>query len=308
LFLILINDLPSRLLIECRLYADDNKIISQIASEEDSKSLQKDIDTLDEWSEEWSLGLNFEKCKIMHFGKQNKQYGYNMKDNGISRKLEVSSVEKDIGVLISSDLKWEKQVRSAAGKANSKLALLDRTFTYQEKNLMRTLYCTYVRPHLELAIQAWCPYLSKDVKELENVQKRATKLIPEIRHLKYAERLIALGMTTLEERRLRGDLIQQFKIFKGYDPVMFGNSIVSNQSAPIEGPAYNIRHKQRINQEIVPHCIAREHFFTNRVALAWNKLPENVINSKSIYSFKANLQSIDIGAFLEEKKKIKKCF
>ena len=187
LFLIFINDLPSKLLNRCRLYADDNKIIAQIASEEDSKGLQRDIDTLGEWSEEWSLGLNFEKCKIVHFGKQNKKYNYSMKDNGIPRELEVSSIEKDIGVLISNDLRWEMQVRSAAGKANSKLALLDKTFTYKEKKLMKTLYCTYVRPHLEFAIQAWCPYFIKDIKELEDVQKRATKLIPELRHLRYKE-------------------------------------------------------------------------------------------------------------------------
>ena len=88
------------------------------------------------------------------------------------------------------------QVRSAAGKANSKLALLDKTFTYKEKKLMKTLYCTYVRPHLEFAIQAWCPYFIKDIKELEDVQKRATKSIPELRHLRYEERLKALRLTT----------------------------------------------------------------------------------------------------------------
>ena len=186
-----------------KLYADDNKIIAQIASEEDSKGLQRDIDTLGEWSEEWSLGLNFEKCKIVHFGKQNKKYNYSMKDNGIPRELEVSSIEKDIGVLISNDLRWEMQVRSATGKANSKLALLDKTFTYKEKKLMKTLYCTYVRPHLEFAIQAWCPYFIKDIKELEDVQKRATKSIPELRHLRYEERLKALRLTTLEERTQR---------------------------------------------------------------------------------------------------------
>jgi ribonuclease P/MRP protein subunit RPP40 len=69
-----------------------------------------------------------------------------MKENGITRALEVSSIEKYIGVFISNDLKWEKQIRSAVGKANSKLALIDKTFMYKEKNLMKTLYCTNVRP------------------------------------------------------------------------------------------------------------------------------------------------------------------
>ena len=54
--------------------------------------------------------------------------------------------------------------------------------------------------------------------------------------------------------------------------------------------------------------MAREYFFSNRVALAWNRLPENVINSKSINNFKANLEQIDIGMFLDEKKKIKSYF
>ena len=115
-------------------------------------------------------------------------------------------------MFISDDLKWEKQVRSTAGKANSKLSILDNTRTYKDKNLMKVLYCTYARPHLEFAVQSWCPYLIKDIKELENVQRRATKMVPEIRHLSYEDRLTALGLSTLEELRLRGDLIQKFLI------------------------------------------------------------------------------------------------
>ena len=84
-------------------------------------------------------------------------------------------------MFISDDLKWEKQVRSTAGKANSKLSILDNTRTYKDKNLMKVLYCTYVRPHLEFAVQSWCPYIIKDIKELENVQRRATKMVPGIR-------------------------------------------------------------------------------------------------------------------------------
>ena len=90
-----------------------------------------------------------------------------MNDNGLKRELEESSVEKEVGVFISDDLKWAKQVRYAAGKANSKHAMLDNTFTYKDKNLIKVLYCTYVRAHLEFAVQSWCPYLIKDIQELE---------------------------------------------------------------------------------------------------------------------------------------------
>ena len=93
---------------------------------------------------------------------------------------------------------------------------------------MKVLYCTYVRPHLEFAVQSWCPYLIKDIKELENVQRRSTKMVLEI---SYEDRLTALGLSTLEERRLRGDLIQQFELFKGYDSVNLSNIQAMNSQS-----------------------------------------------------------------------------
>ena len=104
----------------------------------------------------------------------------------------------------------------------------------------------------------------------------------------------ALKLTTLEERRLRGDLIQQFKISKGYDLIDLKNS-QKTHSIRTDGPASNIRgHSHRINAEFTANFSSREHFFSNRVPFAWNKLPEKVINSTSINSFKANLGHIDL--------------
>ena len=84
---------------------------------------------------------------------------------------------------------------------------------------MKTLYCKYVRPNLEFAIQTWNPFYNKDINELEKVQRRATKMIPELRHIDYENRLKALDLTTLEVRRLRGALIKQFKIYKGFEMI-----------------------------------------------------------------------------------------
>ncbi|XP_065640553.1 uncharacterized protein LOC136073114 [Hydra vulgaris] len=175
----------------------------------------------------------------MHFGSNNNEYSYFMNNNNTLMEIEKSKLEKDIGVYISSDLKWAKQVKYAASKANSILSLLNNTFKYKDKDLIKTLYCTYVRPNLEFSIQAWSPYYTKDINELEKVQRRATKMIPELRHLEYKKRLEILGLTTLETRRLRCDLIQQFKIFKGIEIIDIKQNQTMN-SICSSGPAANI--------------------------------------------------------------------
>ena len=75
------------------------------------------------------------------------------------------------------------------------------------------------RPRLEFAVQAWSPYTRRDINVLESIQRRATKLIPSLTHLSYEDRLSSLDLTTLEARRERGDMIETFKIPKGFDRV-----------------------------------------------------------------------------------------
>ena len=82
----------------------------------------------------------------------------------------------------------------------------------RDKNTIVRLYKSLVRPKLEYCIQAWNPSLIKDIELLEQVQHRATKLIPEIAHMPYHDRLKYLNLTTLELRRHRGDLIETFRL------------------------------------------------------------------------------------------------
>ena len=77
------------------------------------------------------------------------------------------------------------------------------------------LYKSLVRPHLEYCVQIWNPYFIKDIKLLEGVQRRDTKLVEGIEHLKYDERLLYLGLARLDYRRVRSDLIETFKIING---------------------------------------------------------------------------------------------
>ena len=74
-----------------------------------------------------------------------------------------------------------------------------------------------VRPHLEYCIQAWRPYRKKDIDKLERIQRKVTKMIPELRNLSHESRLLECGLTTLDTRILRGDQIEVFKIMNGYE-------------------------------------------------------------------------------------------
>ena len=97
--------------------------------------------------------------------------------------------------------------------------MIRRNITYKEKSLIVPLYKAIVRAHLEYCIQAWSPYLRKAIDMLERIQRRSTKLIPELRYLRYEERLKECGLTTLETRRLRRDQIEVFKILNGYENI-----------------------------------------------------------------------------------------
>jgi len=106
LFTIFINDLPDKVKNECRLYADDSKLIGVIEKDKDVIDIQKDIDNLQNRAKTWQIASNYDKYKVMHFGKK-KDYQYTMKlEQGEQPHLiEKSQVERYLGLMVSCDLK-----------------------------------------------------------------------------------------------------------------------------------------------------------------------------------------------------------
>ncbi len=149
--------------------------------------------------------------------------------------------------------------------------------------IWKRLYTCYVRPHLEYAVSAWAPYLKADCRALEKVQRRATKLIHELRGLSYDMKCKKLGVLTLAERRLRGDLIQFFKIYRGIEKVSWFHPPLFSQPRASKRP--------QMRREIVRGCNQRHNFLTNRIASAWNNLPDNIINSQTTNEFKNKLDN-----------------
>lgn len=208
--------------------------------------------------------------------------------NSAERKaLSFIDTEKDLGVTFSSNLKFSKHIRIQANKATAILGQLRRTFRYWTIYTFKTLFSAYVRPHLEYAAVIWSPYNKKDKKILENVQRRATKLVPRIRNWSYKDRLAVLGLPTLCERRKRGDLIQLFKLENEINKINWVRPPAHCSSISQSGPAQGIRgHKRRISGQTSTNCAQRDHFFTNRVVNDWNNLPFAAINARSVDKFK----------------------
>ena len=278
LFLIYVNDLDAGLNSEIAKFADDTKLGGSALSVESCSTLQGDLNGIFQWSKTWGMKFNVDKCKVLHIGHNNINYQYTI-DN---RPMKVVFEEKDLGVIVTSDLKSHKQCVEQCKKANRILGFIFRYFEFKSKDIILQLYKSLVRPLLEYAVQFWSPYLLKDVDMLERVQRRATKMIPGMRSITYEERLKQLKLPSLALRRLRGELIETFKILKGFDDVRkekFFNlnvtSVTRNNGLKLVGKRFNTN--------------VSKNYFTNKVINCWNSLPADVVAADSINSFKNRL-------------------
>ena len=264
------------------MLADDTKIHSKINDNADRVLLQDDLNNLHSWSDKWLLRFNAKKCKRMHLGHNNTGENYHL--NNIL--LDETTEEKDLGVIFTQDCKPSKQCAKAAIRAMNCLRVVKRTFKHYDANSFKILYKSYVRPHLEYSVQAWSPYLKKDIIVLEKIQRRATKMIPKLRHMSYANRMESLGILSLEKRRIRGDLIETFKIMNEIDKVDTTHFFTKTPTTHITTRGHPMKlFKPALKKNL--NC--RKYFFTQRVINHWNELPTEVINAKTVNTFKNRL-------------------
>jgi galactitol-specific phosphotransferase system IIB component len=195
LFNIFINDLDDAATIRqlFKKFADDTKVSQVIENQSDVQELQATLDRLCVWASTWGMKFNVEKCHVMQVGRHNSRADYTM--NGI--KLACTTKERDVGVIISDNLKQADQCKKAAQTASTVLAQIHRAFHYRDKVTYVGLYKQYVRPHLEFATPAWSPGNQGDIDVLEHVQERAVRAVSGLRGRTYSERLSELGLLTL---------------------------------------------------------------------------------------------------------------
>ena len=152
-----------------------------------------------------------------------------------------------------------------------------------DKNMFTTLYKSIVRPHLEYGSNIWSVMYIKEAIQIENVQRRATKLVKNIQHLSYCDRSRYLRLPSLQYRRLRSDMVETFRIINNIDKVN-RNKIFPKNENTTRG------HKHKIYKK---HCRAniRKYGFSQRVVDTWNSLLAKVIESNTVNGFKNQLNS-----------------
>ena len=192
---------------------------------------------------------------------------------------------KDLGIIISKDFKSTRHCIEIEKKCNRLLGFIKRRFEYKNKIIVKTLYQSLILPHLEYCISFWNPSLSMDIRRLERVQARATKLVPELRYLPYESRLIALDLKPLRLRRLKIDLIQTYKILHGVDNVDYNKYFTMNNNTITRGNGLKLTAKQ-FNADTLGK------FFVYRVVNDWNRLPADIVNASSLPIFKNKINNM----------------
>ena len=283
LFLLFVNELPSLVEGRIKMFADDCKLYRPIGDTTDGQSLQQDLFELEKWTDQWLLKFNSSKCKVMHIATKNPHIDYQMRgDNGQYSSLKETMDEKDLGINVANTLKPTTHCQKAASKVMSALRLLRLSFDHLNIRNFKSLYTTYVRPHLEYGIQAVGPYMAQDFKALEQVQRRATKLVSQIRNLSYEERLKKLKILSIKDRVIRGDLIETHKILTGKVDTDAAHFFELSREERTRGHQLKLKKKRAVH-------LARIKFFSHRVVSPWNRLPEEVVTAQSTNGFKNGL-------------------
>ena len=170
----------------------------------------------------------------------------------------------------------------AAQKANHTLGSIKRSMTSRLREMILPLYSALVRPHLEYCVQFWTPQFKID-RDLLGVQQKATKLIKGLEHLPYEERLSNLGLFSLRERRLRGDLINVYKHLMGGGRQMDEARLLTLCSDKTRSNGLELEHRKF-------HTLMCKNFML-RMTEHWKRLSGEIMESSSMEIFKTHVHT-----------------
>ena len=283
LFLIYINDLP-----ECvssattRLFADDSVVYHQISSSDDSASLQKDLDALQDWEDKWLMRFNASKCQVLQITNKRKPLPATYTIHG--QVLEVVDSAKYLGVHLDTRLTFNTHVDAITRKANGTRAFLSRNLSHCSQKVKEAAYTMFIRPSVEFASSTWDPHTQRNIRKVEQVQRSAARFVvgDYQRSSSVSDMIKSLNWPSLQERRLQSRLVMLYKIYHDLVDINWRDYLTPHSSS-------TRGHSSRF---YIPHTSSSTYTssFFPRTIRDWNNLPVDPAVYLSLDAFKAALR------------------
>ena len=264
LFLLFIDDLPSAVQSEVRLFADDCLLYRPINSPADQIALDQDLASLTQWADTWGMQYNPQKCFILTISpkKDPPQHFYSICGCVLSQVSDT----KYLGITISNDLQWERHIITSCTKASRMIGFLCRNLSRFPRQLRELAYFTLVRSRVEYGAVVWDPYLSKDIQAVEAVQRKAARFVTD--RASVTDMTNTLGWDTLESRREKSRLKYMNEIIGDRVAIPHEEYITLNNSRT-----------RSVNSRKHKHYRTRTLVFKNsffpRTIPVWNTTPDN---------------------------------
>ena len=285
-FLAFINDLPECISSDCGLFADDSFVYRLVRSDKDAEALQKDLNSLEKWEEQWQMKFHPEKCQVINIctnPKNRKQRNYTLHGH----TLETVDHAKYLGVHLNKDMSWNTHASKTAAKASSTLCFLRRNLRNCTKEVRERTFQTFVTPTLNYAAAAWDPYQAGDIDALDKVQRRGARYVTNNYHDKspgcVTNMINSLGWLPLKEQRRAHRLKYLHKIKHQDVDIDPGHLLQSSDS--------RTRGRGRIKQQETKSTVYHQSFYP-RTIREWNQLPTSITDIDAGEGFAAALDGL----------------
>ena len=283
LFLIYINDMPSKVKSRIALFADDAYLYRSIKSPEDTKQLQNDLNELVTWENDWSMSFHPDKCFVLRITNKHKIIDSTYEIHG--KQLKLVNKAKYLGVVIAHNLSWKHHINSITAKATNTRLFLQRNLPKSDKETRLTCYKTFIRPIVEYACTVWDPVENQSlIKQVEMIQRKSIRWI--MNEWSYDispnELRKSLKMETLECRRYKAKLNM-------LNDIVAGRKFIDPNIHPTRQRCTNVKY-----QPIQGRILSYSNSYFPSVVKCWNKLPSKVANLDNENEFRKAILEISL--------------
>ena len=235
-------------------FADDTRVGGKIIRTQDTELLQKDLNSVYEWTSENNMELHGDKFELLRYGENPDLRADTLYTSNTGMIIKEEDQVRDLGVTMHRSGSFSPQIEKLVTEGKKQCGWILRTFNTRDALPMLTLWKSLVMSRLEYCSQLWCPLKKGEIQALEMVQRTFIRKITGMSELSYWEQLKKLNLYSLERRRERYRIIYIWKVLEQRVPNI-GNDRVKSKTHPRSGrecfpPIVNNRSDKKIQNLI----------------------------------------------------------